>query len=244
MKHDKPKQAPQDDFDRTLHAYFQHEKEADDIPLERMLSSLQKDYPPPQTKPSIWKYWWTWTGMSLCAAAASVLFWVAPSNNTLSTNHQDHVTTLPRQRHLVTRGSEKPTLLVFLKRDKTVKQINSPAHVKEHDHIKLVSRWSKGGYLYVIHSDTEQPKTPMYPPSRNQPSIRVKAGNSVTLSDSLEVTGSSSKPETLWACFSQKPLYYRDVLQQLKQPQKVEAKSKPCIVLQTFRLVRSQQKPK
>ncbi|TNE52434.1 MAG: hypothetical protein EP343_00205 [Deltaproteobacteria bacterium] len=240
MNQDKPRQAPNDEFDRTLHAYFQHEREAEDIPLERMLSSIQKSYPPPQTKSSAWKAWWTWTGMSLFAATAAVLFWINPSNSELNHNHQDHATTLPRQRHLITRGSEKPALLVYLERDKKVKQIHSHTLVKQGDHLQLVSQWSEGGYLYVLHSTTTTPQTPVYPSEQNKPSIRVQAGSSVQLPGSLEVTGSSQKPETLWACFSKKPLRYKAVLQQIQHPSKVADPEKPCIVIQTFRLLRTQ----
>lgn len=239
MNQDKPGQAPHDDFDRALHAYFQHEKEAEEIPLERMLSSIQKSYPPPQTK-FTWKAWWTWTGMSLFAATATVLFWLNPSNSGLNHNHQDHETTLPRQRHLVTRGSEKPTLLVYLARDKKVKQIHSPTLVEQGDHLQLVSQWSKGGYLYVLHSTTNTPQTPVYPSDQSKPSIRVQAGQSIKLPGSLEVTDTSQKPETLWACFSEKPLRYKTVVEHLRRPSKVAGQDKPCIVVQTFRLLRTQ----
>jgi hypothetical protein len=110
----------------------------------------------------------------------------------------------------VVRG-EVPQLRVIRKRGSLIEQVRSGDGFLAGDLLRLVVRWRKGGFVYILHRDAVGQTTPLYPPQKTELSLRFAHPRSVELPGSLEVEGPPKGNEEIAVCFSDAPRRFEEV---------------------------------
>ena len=217
------------DFDQLLVDFYQHERQLQDVPLERMLKKVQPELvPPPVEKKKETFSWrelfsrWSVGGSFALAGVARVLLlmpqWSSQIKSLFSPQaiHPTLGQASPNQ--LRTRGGEDAELSIYVKRAPQPRELRSGHPVFSGDRLRLLARWQEGGFLFIVHRDARGVWNPLYPESPRSKSLPIPAEKVLALPGSLEVTDPSSGDEELFGCFSRRPLSYDVVLKGLAAP--------------------------
>lgn len=147
------------------------------------------------------------------------------------------------------RGLAKPALLVVRKRQSAVEHVPSGASFYRGDFLRVGYRWASEGYLTVVHRDIRGAISPLYPTTKSQVGVKIKAATRFFFPGSLEVEGQPTGDEEIWACFSRRPHSFAQVAAILppvgrsgSKTRKSEARA-PCLFLTHF-LIRRPGKPR
>ncbi len=152
----------------------------------------------------------------------------------------------PEDGYSLVRG-ESPQLRVIRKRGALVEQVRSGDGFLAGDLLRLVVRWRKGGFVYILHRDAVGQRMPLYPPQKTDPSLRLDHARSVELPGSLEVEGPPKGNEEIAVCFSDAPRRFEEVAATLENSRQSAhsvthhpSPKAPCLYTQHFVLFRAE----
>ncbi|MCB9641614.1 MAG: hypothetical protein H6728_00855 [Myxococcales bacterium] len=148
-------------------------------------------------------------------------------------------------RYTTYRSADEPVFLVGLKRGSEIRQMHSGEFVQPGDHIRLAYHWrtKKAAFLYVVHRDQASKISSLYPSSSEEKSLRIETFREVALPGSLEFDQAAQGHEEIWACFSRRPLFLKDLTKILpKTSERIHWEPRPygpCSMLFLYQFRRS-----
>jgi hypothetical protein len=146
-------------------------------------------------------------------------------------------------RYATIRG-EEASLRVIRKRGALVEMTHSGDAFRAGDLLRLVVRWKRGCYLWIVHRSAKGGYTPLYPSKKTAQSLLLPTEEAVELEGSLEVEGEAQGNEEIIACFSTKPLSFELATKAIQSANEknanfvVQEKQSVCEIIQRFVLSR------
>ncbi|MCK6512607.1 DUF4384 domain-containing protein [Myxococcota bacterium] len=203
-----------------------------DAPVGRSIGSLRR--------------WLRWGGLSFAMVSLCFVFLFRPQKIHLQEKPLGDIpTSLPHETELLSRGSHRPHLLIFVQRARKTRLARSGELFVQGDRLQLVLNSPVDSFGYIVHRDAKGQITPLYPNAQTKPSFPLKASKQFPLSGSLEVIDSADGDEEIWACFSKHALSFSQaketLLATLARPLASHTSKTPpqhCYTVQAFRLHR------